>query len=191
MCRWQRVWAARQGHLGGDRRHNSRSGDRRESLKAATGGFTIIEVTIVLLIIAITAAFSIPPTLQYIRTYRLGVAAQNLATAIQRARYLATSNNGMAGIHINDAGGQINILQFNAATGGEGVSAGLVTLNPDIIISSGSPRDINFDGRGTITPLPNQSPVIEIDTTWGYYSTVTVSPTGQVTMSPATPIQKP
>ncbi|HEY6329124.1 MAG TPA: prepilin-type N-terminal cleavage/methylation domain-containing protein [Blastocatellia bacterium] len=155
---------------------------------ATESGFTIIELAIVLLVIAITAAFSIPPIVNYTRMYRLGVGAQNISTALQRARYLATLNNSTASIQINDAGGQINILQYTAASGGQAQNAGVVTLPPDITISSASPRNISFDGRGTITPLPTQSPVIEVDGAFGYFMDVTVSPTGQVTVTPAAPI---
>jgi prepilin-type N-terminal cleavage/methylation domain-containing protein len=168
-------------HLGSvDRQHQLPTGSKHP-------GFTIIEMACVLLVIAITAAFAIPLCLNYIRMYNLGVAAQNVSTALQRARYLATLNNGTAAIHILDSGAQINILQFSAASGGQAQPAGVVTLPSDIMISSGSPREIDFDGRGTITPLPAQSPVIEIDGAFGYYSNVTVSPTGQVTISPAMP----
>jgi len=61
-------------------------------------GFSIIELTIVVLIIAVAAAFLVPQALAYMRMYRLGVGARDVATALQRARFLATSNNTRAGV---------------------------------------------------------------------------------------------
>lgn len=156
--------------------------------KLAQSGFTIIEMAIVLMVIVITAAFSIPPIMNYTRMYRLGVGAQNISTALQRARYLATSNNNTASMQINDPGTLITIWQYTSASGAQPQNAGVVTLPPDITISSASPKNISFDGRGTITPMPTQSPVIEVDGAFGYFIDVTVSPTGQVTMTPAAPL---
>jgi prepilin-type N-terminal cleavage/methylation domain-containing protein len=149
-------------------------------------GFSLLEMAIVLMIIAITAAFAVPPVLNYMRMYRLGVAARNVATALQRARYLATSNNTRGGIEI-DSANQIDIIQYDPSGGAQNTNAGLVTLPLDITISPASPRQIAFDGRGVVTPVPLENPVIEIDGAFGYYSTVTVSPTGQVTVSASTP----
>jgi prepilin-type N-terminal cleavage/methylation domain-containing protein len=154
----------------------------------AQSGFTIIELAIVVAVIVITAAFSIPPIINYTRMYQLGVGAQNISTALQRARYLATSNNNTASIQINNVGNLIDILQYTSASGTQPQNAGVATLPPGITISAGSPRSLSFDGRGTITPMPTQSPVIEVDGTFGFFIDVTVSPTGQVTMTPATPI---
>lgn len=152
-----------------------------------SSGFSMIEMAIVLLVIAVLAAFAVPAVLNYMRLYRLGIAAQNISTAVARARYLATTNNGTAAIQIPDSGVQVNILQSTTASGGQPQNAGIVSLPTDILIAPNSPREIDFDGRGTITPFPTSSPVIEVDGAFGYYSTVTVSPTGQVTISPALP----
>src|SRR3989449_11534419 len=66
-------------------------------------GFSVVEMAIVLLIIAIVAAFVVPQIMSYMRMYRLGVGARNVATALQRARYLATSNNTLAGIFVAES----------------------------------------------------------------------------------------
>src|SRR5262245_42398302 len=67
-------------------------------------GYTIIEVVVVLLVMAIAAAFVVPQVINYMRMYRLGVASRNVATALQRARYIATSNNTRAEIAVTDSG---------------------------------------------------------------------------------------
>jgi len=121
------------------------------------------------------------------RMYRVGIGSRNVATALQRARYLATSDNTRAEISIRPNEPMIDILEYNPDGTGEPQKKGLVTLPQDITISPNAPRKIAFDGRGVITPLPKESPVIEVDGVNGCFSTVTVSLTGQVTVSITTP----
>lgn len=147
-------------------------------------GFTIIEMVVVLLVIAIVAAFVAPQVIAYLRMYRLGVAARNVATALQRARFLATSNNTRAGVFIAELQ-HIKIEQYDP----EGKQApqlkGAVHLPEGVVIASNAPRSIAFDGRGVVTPVPSASPEIRINGASGYYLFVTISPTGQVTVSEA------
>src|SRR3954451_16448404 len=63
-------------------------------------GFSLIEVAIILMVIGIITAFIVPQALSWMRLYRLGVGSRNVATALQRARYLATSNNTRAAVTI-------------------------------------------------------------------------------------------
>src|SRR5262245_51480094 len=79
-----------------------RSADSIGPLNPRQRGFSMIEVAVVLLIIAVIAAFVVPQVVVYMKMYRLGVAARNVATALQRARFLATSDNKRAGISITD-----------------------------------------------------------------------------------------
>jgi prepilin-type N-terminal cleavage/methylation domain-containing protein len=150
--------------------------------RETVSGFTLIEVGIVLLVMAIIAAAVVPQVINYMKRYRLGVAARNVATAVQRARYLAVSNNTRAGILIKDWQ-RIEIEQYDVEGNAPAQNKGVVLLPEGMIISSDAPRQIAFDGRGVITPLPVRSPAIRIDGTSGYYAVVSVSPTGQVTVS--------
>jgi Tfp pilus assembly protein FimT len=142
----------------------------------------MIEVAVVLLIISVVAAFVVPQVLAYMRNYRLGVAARNVATAVQRARYLATSNNTRAGITVAEIQ-RIDIEQYDALGAGVPQNKGAVRLPEGVTIASDAPRQISFDGRGVVTPLPRESPAIRINGANGFYQVVTVSPTGQVTLS--------
>ena len=145
-------------------------------------GFSMIEMAVVLLIIAVIAAFVVPQVIVYMKMYRLGVAARNVATALQRARYLATSDNKRAGINISEAQ-RIDIEEYDSEGLAEPQKKGLVILPEGISISGDAPRKVAFDGRGVVTPLPRESPTIRINGADGYYSVVTVSPTGQITIS--------
>ena len=145
-------------------------------------GFSLIEMTVVLLIIAVIAAFAVPQILAQMKMYRLGMAARNVATALQRARYLATSDNKRAGINIA-ALQRIDIESYDSEGLAEPQNRGAVILPEGIAISDDSPKKVAFDGRGVVTPLPRESPTIRINGANGYYSIVTVSPTGQITIA--------
>ncbi|HWX39854.1 MAG TPA: prepilin-type N-terminal cleavage/methylation domain-containing protein [Blastocatellia bacterium] len=146
-------------------------------------GYTIIEVVVVLMVMAIAAAFVVPQVVNYMRMYRLGVAARNVATALQRARYIATSNNTRAEIAVRDSG-MIDIIQYDTQGNTEPKDVGMVVLPEGIAVSPDAPRNIAFDGRGVLTPLPAQSPTIQINGSSPFYSVITVSPTGQVSVGP-------
>jgi type II secretory pathway pseudopilin PulG len=144
----------------------------------------MIEMAVILMIIAVIAAFVVPQIITYMRMYRLGVASRNVATALQRARFLATSNNKRAGVFIPGAQ-QVDIEEYDPLGKAEPQVKGSVFLPEGITISSDAPKQIAFDGRGVVTPIPKGSPVIRINGANGYYTIVTVSPTGQVTISDA------
>lgn len=142
---------------------------------------TIIELAVLFMVMAVVAAFAVPQALNYMKAYRLGVAARNLATAIQRARYLATSNNTRAGISI--ARDRVDIQQYDLENKRKPENKGLVILPEGISISSDAPKEIAFDGRGLVTPLPTRNLAIRVNGANGYHATVTVYPTGQVSVS--------
>jgi prepilin-type N-terminal cleavage/methylation domain-containing protein len=145
-------------------------------------GFTMVEMAVVLLVIAIVAAFVVPQVISYMRKYRLGVASRNVATALQRARFLATSNNTRAGISITEIQ-RLQIEQYDPEGKGEPLNRGDLRMPDGVFIDEDAPRQIAFDGRGIITPMPKESPAIRINGANGYYQVVTISPTGQVTLS--------
>ena len=145
-------------------------------------GFSVVEMTVVLLVIAIIAAFVVPQIVVQMKMYRLGMAARNVATALQRARYLATSDNKRTGINIAEFQ-RIDIEQYDPLGLADPQNRGAVILPEGIGISDDAPRKIAFDGRGVVTPLPMESPTIRINGSDGYYTIVTVSPTGQVTIA--------
>jgi prepilin-type N-terminal cleavage/methylation domain-containing protein len=145
-------------------------------------GFSVVEMTVVLLVIAIIAAFAVPQIVAQMKMYRLGMAARSVATALQRARYLATSDNKRTGINIAEFQ-RIEIEQYDPEGLAEPRNRGAVILPEGIGISDDAPRKVAFDGRGVVTPLPRESPAIRINGSDGYYTIVTVSPTGQVTIA--------
>ncbi len=59
------------------------------SRREAEKGFSLLEVTIVVAILMVTLAFSIPAIQTSVRSYRLGGAVSNVNRMIQMARYVA------------------------------------------------------------------------------------------------------
>jgi prepilin-type N-terminal cleavage/methylation domain-containing protein len=154
------------------------------SSKQSQRGFSMIEIAVVLLIIGVVAAFVVPQIMLYMRMYRLGVGGRNVATALQRARYLATSNNTLAGVFVAELQ-RVDIEQYDPTGKAPPQNKGIVQLPGGVTLADDAPRQIAFDGRGVITPMPKESPTIRINGADGYYLFVTVSPTGQVTVSEA------
>jgi Type II transport protein GspH/Prokaryotic N-terminal methylation motif len=145
-------------------------------------GFSLIEVAVILMVIGIVTAFVVPQALAWMRLYRLGVGSRNVATALQRARYLATSNNTRAAISFPDAQ-RLRVEQYGQMPGAEAQVVSSIELPNGITIDEQAPRQVAFDGRGIVTPLPNENVTIRINSVAdGYYQLVVISPTGQVTL---------
>lgn len=89
-------------------------------------GFTLIEILVVMLIIIVVSAASIPMGLNYVRHYRITGAAQGIAAQAQRARAQAVKLNSSRGV----------LLNFNYPQGGQ---YQYTSLDPD-------PMTGNWDG---------------------------------------------
>jgi hypothetical protein len=147
-------------------------------------GFSLIEVAVILMVIGIITAFIVPQALSWMRLYRLGVGSRNVATALQRARYLATSNNTRAALTI-PAAQLVRIEQYGQMPGAEAQVLASIDMPNGITIDTQAPRQVAFDGRGIVTPMPNEDLMIRVNSADGYYQVVVISPTGQVTLADA------
>ena len=70
-------------------------------LRSPSRGFTLVELLVVIGIIAISTAASIPMGLNFIRNYKITGAAQTLTAQVQRARSQAVKRNTSRGIILN------------------------------------------------------------------------------------------
>jgi prepilin-type N-terminal cleavage/methylation domain-containing protein len=77
-------------------------------------GFTLIELMVVIAIIAITAAATIPMGLNFVQHYRVTGAGQNVAVMIQRSRGEAVKRNTQRGILLNFNYPQARDYQFTS-----------------------------------------------------------------------------
>lgn len=93
------------------------------SSKSSARGFTLMEVTIACLIIALIAAFSTPRIIGAMREYRVGLAVRQMSDLIQRAKTQAVSDNNTvtlrvdtinsrAGLVVRDANGNEVTVQY-------------------------------------------------------------------------------
>jgi prepilin-type N-terminal cleavage/methylation domain-containing protein len=145
-------------------------------------GFSLIEVAVIMMVIGIVTAFVVPQALAWMRLYRLGVGSRNVATALQRARYLATSNNTRAAVTIPESQ-RVRVEQYAQLPGAAAQVLASIELPNGITIDDQAPRQVAFDGRGIVTPLPDENVTIRVNSAAdGYYQLVVVSPTGQVTL---------
>lgn len=69
--------------------------------RRGTSGFTLVELLVVIMIMAVLAAISIPYGLNFIRHYQVQGAAQNVAVAMQQARSQAVKRNTRYGVLLN------------------------------------------------------------------------------------------
>ena len=147
-------------------------------------GFSLIEVAVILMVIGIITAFIVPQALAWMRLYRLGVGSRNVATALQRARYLATSNNTRAALTITGAQ-LMRVEQYGQLPGAEAQVVVSMEMPNGNTVDEQAPRQVAFDGRGIVTPMPNDNLTIRVNSADGYYQLVIISPTGQVTLADA------
>jgi prepilin-type N-terminal cleavage/methylation domain-containing protein len=82
--------------------------------KNPSSGFSLVELMVVIAIIVIVSAASIPMGLNFARVYKITGAAQGLAAEIQRARAQAVKRNTSRGILLNFNYPQLGQYQFTS-----------------------------------------------------------------------------
>jgi len=90
------------------------------TLSGAAGrqrGMSLIEVTVVLMIIGLMAAIGLPSMQEWLDTYQARTAAAEIATAIQVQRMRAVSQNQDFSIAFDAAAGTYTLYQGDPATG--------------------------------------------------------------------------
>jgi prepilin-type N-terminal cleavage/methylation domain-containing protein len=78
-------------------------------------GFTLLEATVVVFIIALLAAFSTPKIMNAMRQYRIGMAARQMADLIQRAKVEAVSQNRNVTLRVDTANNQAGLVIRDAS----------------------------------------------------------------------------
>ncbi|HEV2298919.1 MAG TPA: GspH/FimT family protein [Candidatus Acidoferrales bacterium] len=176
--------------------------DERPKRKAEIG-FTLIEVTVSVVVMMIIAAIAIPSIMQGWNSYRLTSAADSVAGLLERTRFEAIHKNGRLSCVAAQVGGlwvvaidengngqpdptepQVD-LPGPATFVGAGVAPGPASMGPSYaaaIVPNGS---LTFDARGTVFPNPGAPPPyvtyigIPNQPTYGFRA-VTVTAMGQV-----------
>lgn len=114
-------------------------------------GFTLIEALIVLVVVGTVAIVGIPMISTAFADYRIGDAGQILSGAVQRARFMATSQNCTAVLAVSNSG---NITVYREEDGNVGITNAKETENsyPFYIPETVKVLSINF---GTYSGYPN------------------------------------
>lgn len=128
------------------------------------GGFSLIEILVVLTIIVIISAASIPAGLNFVKHYKITGAAQGVAAEIQRARAQAVKRNTGRGVLLNFNYPAAQSYQFTS------LDPDPMTGNWDGAVYPGNPgycrsASANF---GTVPAPPNN--VIDPDRSAGVQS---------------------
>src|SRR5262245_265885 len=93
------------------------------------GGFTILEIMVVLMVIAILAAIAIPAVYHWLEEYRLGIAAQQVTDSLQATKMQAVAKTRRTSLLFDVSGNRL---------GREG--AELLELPPGIRFDRGETR---------------------------------------------------
>jgi prepilin-type N-terminal cleavage/methylation domain-containing protein len=72
----------------------------REITRRSARGFTLIELLIVVMVIAILSAISVPGIMRYMRNYRIRAASEQVKGELQTARLRAISRNAGRGVFL-------------------------------------------------------------------------------------------
>ena len=146
--------------------------------KNQEGGFTLIEVMIVVAIIGIASALAIPNYAQWKAQHDLREAVSEFSSELNLARVVAMNRNRQATVTIQLTGGLINV---------SGTAAGTPIFSPQTLNQSvtGLPSgtaNVAFSSMGLSTGAVNQ--VIQIVNARGLVYSVSVMPSGKVTWCP-------
>ncbi|HST22664.1 MAG TPA: prepilin-type N-terminal cleavage/methylation domain-containing protein [Blastocatellia bacterium] len=128
-------------------------------------GFTVIEVTVVVLLIGILAAFAAPRITNAMREYRLAMAVRQFTDLIQRAKTKAMSDNKTVTLRVDTANRKAGIVVLNSS--GTELTTEYIPLPPGIIFSrpasvtapmTGAPfsSDISFPVKSGSTTIFQQ-----------------------------------
>ena len=116
-----------------------------------SAGFSLVEILVVITIIIIIAAASIPMGLNYVKHYKLTGAAQGIAAEVQRARAQAVKRNTGKGILLNFNYPQAATYQFTS------LDPDPMTGNWDGNVYPGNPGNCNESAvnYGVVPDPPN------------------------------------
>jgi prepilin-type N-terminal cleavage/methylation domain-containing protein len=117
-------------------------------------GFTIIELFIVLLIMAVISAIAMPNFLSWIPGKRLMSAADDLYSNLQYAKMQAIKNNNSWAVTFNPGGGTQNLGSYDVVSDFGGVPSAVRTVNladyKSGVTFGGGDSTKNYQDTGTV-----------------------------------------
>lgn len=152
------------------------------NINKGQNGFSLIEVIIVVLIIAILVVAALPQVQRNLQLYKLESAAGLLSNRLTEARLTALKHNRPAWLEINSVDKTLEVWTTNESA--QPIRAKLAVTIPDSVsIDTTSPSRVTFTSLGR--NQANASNVIKFklaNTT--FCKSITVSAVGNITLSP-------
>ncbi len=145
-------------------------------------GFSLIEVIIVLLIMAILVVAALPQIQRNLQLYRLETATGLLSNRLTETRLTAIKHNRAAWLEINSAARTLEVWTTDAAN--QPVRAKIsLSISDNVSIDSASPARVTFNSLGR--NQANTSNVIRFRlANTNFCKAVTVSAVGNITSAP-------
>jgi prepilin-type N-terminal cleavage/methylation domain-containing protein len=130
--------------------------ERVRRIVAAPRGFTMAEIVVVLAIVGILTAISVPSLWAYIRTATLRAGAEEMVAILNGARQLAIRTNTTVCVTNDGARAQYRLGTCTGAawTGPETDAAGNIALANQVQVSGTNHLCFNYLGAGSATPSP-------------------------------------
>jgi type II secretion system protein H len=130
--------------------------ERVRRIVGASRGFTMIELVVVLAILGIVTAVSVPSLWTYIRTATLRAGAEEMVTVLNGARQLAIRTNTTVCVTNDGTRAQYRVGTCTGAawTGAETDADGNIRLANQLRVSGSNHLCFNYLGAGSTTPAP-------------------------------------
>jgi prepilin-type N-terminal cleavage/methylation domain-containing protein len=143
---------------------------------ARSEGFTLIELMLVVGLIAVLAAATVPSIVQGMRQFEVATASQQVASTIRLARYQAVGKNMTVRVRFDyPATGQYQILDASDA---DVISSARLLLNGAAF--SAVSGDIEIDSQGRVTALAGTLPATVTVANSADSRTISISRGGRV-----------
>ena len=160
---------------------------RKSRLSQQSGGFTLVELLMVMAISVVICAFAVPNFQSTMMTYRLGSAASAISGAVQSTRYQAINAGCTYQLALTSGSTTYQVSAQTISGSPPACSSTYSNVGSAVPWSTTSNISLNqsvtftFNPNGTVTSSVSGTPQMTIST-GNYWKQITVSGTGYVTI---------